>query len=121
MLKNNIHHCCKFNFTFIFIADLLNVNNKHFKTYLPEIYPKELELKETTESESSCSFLDLLLYADESQLKHKLCDKRHDFNFPIVNYSFLDSNIPTSPAYGVYISRLVCFARICTKFEDFAI
>ena len=43
-----------------------------------------------------------------------------NFDFDIVNYPFLDSNIPTSPAYGVYVSRLVNFARICTEFDAFA-
>ena len=32
----------------------------------------------------------------------------------------MDSNIPMSPAYGVYVSRLIAFARICTEFQDFA-
>ena len=53
-------------------------------------------------------------------LKSKLYDKRDDFNFHIVNYPFLDSNIPKNPAYGVYVSRLVCFARACSEFDDFA-
>ena len=30
------------------------------------------------------------------------------------------SNIPQNPAYGVYVSRLVCFARACSEFDDFA-
>ena len=121
LTKKNIHHAQCFNLTVRFIDDLLTVNNKYFRTYLPQIYPKELELKETTESNLKCSFLDLLLFSDDNQLKFKLYDKRDDFDFDIVNYPFIDSNIPTSPAYGVYVSRLVCFARICTEFGDFAI
>ena len=31
----------------------------------------------------------------------------------------MDSNIPTNPAYGVYISQLVRYARICTSKVDF--
>ena len=31
----------------------------------------------------------------------------------------MDSNIPINPAYGVYVSRLIAFARICTDFKDF--
>ena len=31
----------------------------------------------------------------------------------------MDSNIPESPAYGVYISRLVAYARACTNIDDF--
>ena len=31
----------------------------------------------------------------------------------------MDSNIPTNPAYGVCISQLVRYARICTYKVDF--
>jgi len=40
-------------------------------------------------------------------LTTKLYDKRDDFNFFIVKYPFLDSNIPSSPAYGIYMSQLI--------------
>ena len=40
----------------------------------------------------------------EGQLRTKRYDKRDDFNFPIVNFPFICSNIPAAPAYGVYIS-----------------
>ena len=32
-------------------------------------------------------------------------DKRDNFNFKIVNIPFLNSNIPTNLAYGVYVGR----------------
>jgi hypothetical protein len=52
-------------------------------------------------------FLDLHLEIDsEGRLRTKLYDKRDDFNFPIVNFPFICSNIPAAPAYGVYISHL---------------
>ncbi len=77
-------------------------------------------LKETTESVNSCSHLDLFLFRGENdRLKSKIYDKRDDFSFKIVNYPFLDSNIPIPPAYGVYVSRLVCFARACSDMSDF--
>ena len=46
-------------------------------------------------------------------------DKREDFAFRIVNFPHMDSNIPANPAYGVYISQLVRYARICTSKVDF--
>ena len=46
-------------------------------------------------------------------------DKRDDFAFRIVNFPHMDSNIPANPAYGVYISQLVRYARICTSKVDF--
>ena len=33
--------------------------------------------------------------------------KRDDFDFPIVNFPYLSSNIPESPAYGVFVSQLI--------------
>ena len=49
----------------------------------------------------------------------QLYDKRDDFNFPIVNFPYLGSNIPESPAYGVFVSQLIRYARVCSKYEDF--
>ena len=46
-------------------------------------------------------------------------NKRDDFAFWIVNFPHMDSNIPANPAYGVYISQLVRYARICTSKVDF--
>ena len=39
-------------------------------------------------------------------------DKRNDFNFEIVNSSFLDGDTPFSPSYVVDISQLIRFARV---------
>ena len=120
MAKDKNYHARSFNLTFRYIDDLLSVNNKHLKDYITSIYPSDLELKETTESNITCSFLDLLLFSDGGILKSKVYDKRDDFNFDIVNYPYISSNIPINPAYGVYVSRLTAFARNCTDFKDFA-
>ena len=46
-------------------------------------------------------------------------DKRDDFNFPIVNFPFICSNIPAAPAYGVYIPQLIRYSRACGSYQDF--
>ena len=75
---------------------------------------------DTSESSCSASYLDLLLeYDTEEKLQLKLYDKRDDFNFPIVNFPFLCSNIPSSPAYGVYVSQLIRYARASNQYESF--
>ena len=64
--------------------------------------------------------IDLHLEFDEDgKLLTRLYDKRGDFDFPIVNYPYLSSNIPESPAYGVFVSPLIRYARVCSKYEDF--
>ena len=56
----------------------LSINNSRFAEFLPLIYPPELEIKETTDTASSASFLDLYLEFDDSgQLNTKIYDKLH--------------------------------------------
>jgi hypothetical protein len=56
----------------------------------------------------SASFLDLYLEFDDSgQLSTRIYDKLDNFNFKIINFPNMCSNIPASPAYGVYISQLI--------------
>ena len=90
----------QFNFTYRYIDDVLSLNNTKFAVYLEFIYPCELEIKETSETAASSSYLDcyLYMYIDNGKLPTKLYDKRDDFNFPIVNFPFLSSNIPSAPA-----------------------
>jgi hypothetical protein len=83
------------------------------------IYPIELEIKDTTDTDRSASYLDLHLEIDsEGRLRMKFYDKRDDFNFPIVNFPFICSNIPAAPAYGVYMSQLIRYSRACGSYQD---
>ena len=54
-----IHEARAFNFTCRYIDDVLSINKSRFAEFLPLIYPPELEVKETTDTASSASFLDL--------------------------------------------------------------
>ena len=36
----------------------------------------------------------------------------------LVNFPYLSRNIPEFPAYGVFISQLIHYARVCSKYED---
>ena len=46
-------------------------------------------------------------------------DKRDDFDFDIVNFPFLDGDVPRRTAYGVYISQLIIFARASSNLRYF--
>ena len=41
------------------------------------------------------------------------------FDFPIVNFPFICSNIAAAPVYGVYISQLIRNSRACGSYQDF--
>ena len=109
-----------FNFIYRYIDDVISLNNPNFGDYLEVIYPTELEVKDTTESINSASYLDLQLEFDiQGKLNLKLYDKRDDFNFPIVNFPFLSSNILASPVYGVCVSQLIRYARASSECRRF--
>ena len=98
----------------------LSLNNSRFGDFIDRIYPIEFEIKETTDTDTSASYIGLHLEIDnEGRLRTKLYDKRDDFNFPIVNFPFLCSNIPAVPAYGVFISPLIRYSRACGSYQDF--
>ena len=45
--------------------------------------------------------------------------KSNDSDFEIVNFPFLNGDVPRSPSYGVYISQFIHFARVCSNIDDF--
>jgi hypothetical protein len=111
-----------FNSTFRYIDDVLSINNNQFHSYVDSIYLNELEIKDTMECSTSASYLDVLLKLDTNgKITTQLYDKRDDLNFSIVNFSYLCSNIPASPAYGVYISHLIRCARACSTYDEFLV
>ena len=111
LIKSGKRHLPKpFCFTYRYIDDVLSIYK--FGDYINIIYPVELEIKDTTNADHHALYLDLLLKYDKfHRLQVKLYDKRDDFNFDIVNFPFLCSNIPQSPAYGVFVSQLIRYAR----------
>jgi hypothetical protein len=58
---NNKKLAVSFNHTFRYIDNVLSIINHNFHSYVDLIYPDELEIKDTTESEKSASYLDILL------------------------------------------------------------
>ena len=81
------------------------LDNSRFVDFADRIYPIQLEIKDTIDTDRSASYLDLHLEIDsEGRLRTKLYDKRDDFNFLIVNFPFICNNIPAASVYGVYIS-----------------
>ena len=120
-MKQDMTKAVSFGYTFRYIDDLFSVNNDSFEEYISSIYPSELELKDTTMASNEVCYLDTRIkQGDDSTPYHiSVYDKRDDFDFRIVNFSHMDSNIPANPAYGTYISQLVRYARICTSKADF--
>ena len=108
-----------FNTTSRYLDDILNINNVYFDNMVSQIYTSELQLNKTSTSDTEAAFLDLHLSTTNDIVFTKIYDKRDDFDFEIVNFPFLDGDVPRSTYYGVYISQLICLARASSYVADF--
>ena len=84
-----------------------------------EIFPSELRLNKANSSDTDAPFLDLRVTISDGLVTSKIYDKRDDFDFDIVNFPFLVGDVPRAPSYGVYISKLIRFARLSSHVADF--
>ena len=83
------------------------------------IYPVELQLDKANSSDTEALFLDLNLSISNGTVSTKIYDKRDDFDFDIVNFPFLDGEVPRRTSYGVYISQRIRFSRASSNVSDF--
>ena len=78
---------------------------------LIHIYLIELEIKNTTYTARSASYLDLYLETDnEARLRG---GRKKWLTFLTRNVSLVCSSIPPAPVYGVCISQLLRYSRAC--------
>ena len=108
-----------FNTTSRYLDDISNINNVYFDNMVSRIYPSELQLNKTNTSDTEAAFSDLHLSILNDIVSTKIYDKREDLDFDIFNFPFFDGDVPRSTSYGVYISKLIRFARTSTHVADF--
>ena len=82
----------------------IQIDNPYFEGMVNQIHPPELQLNKANTSDTEALFLDLHLSISNGFVSSKIYDKRDDFDFDIVNFPFLDGDVPRRPSYGVYIS-----------------
>ena len=73
-----------------------------------QIYPPELQLNKANISDTEDPFLDLHVHLSVANgfVSSKIYDKRNDFDFDIVNFPFLDGDVPRRASYGVQYTFL---------------
>ena len=104
-----------FNTTFRYLDDILNINNVYFDIMVSQIYSSKLQLNKANTSDTEAAFLDLHLSISNDIVSTKIYDKGDDFDYEIVNFPFLDGDVPRSTSYGVYISQLIRLALLLTS------
>ena len=100
----------------MYIGDIRSINNPDFANWIPLIYPQRTWDKGNYRN---MVLHDITSNDTNGQPSIRRYDKGDDYNFAIINCPHLDSNIPTAPAYGVYISQLVRYARACSLYPDY--
>ena len=105
----------RFNLSYKYVDDVLFINNPEFENYLSQMYLDEHDI---TENSTSASYLDSLMSIGRDGQLHISID---NFNFHIINFQFLRSNILPSPAYGVFISHIIRYAWPCSSYEYFTL
>ena len=108
-----------FNSTSRYLDDFLNIDNPYFAGMVNQIYPPELQLNKANASDTEAAFLDLHLSVCDGFVATNIYDKRDDFDFDIVNFPFLNGDVPRRPSYGVYNSQLIRFLSGCSHVTDF--
>ena len=66
------------------------------------------------------TFLDLDVTVHQGNFNFKVFHKIDLFNFDVVSYPFLDSNIPQRICYNTFFSQLIRFTRISSTLSAFA-
>ena len=88
-----------FNTTSRYLDNILNINNVYFDNMVGHIYPSELQLIKANTSDTEAAFLNLHLSISIDIVSTKINDKRNEFDFEIVNFPFLDGDVPRSTSY----------------------
>ena len=108
-----------FNSTSRYLDDLLNIDNIYFEKIVNRIYPVELQLNKANSSDTEAPFLGFEFIHFCGTVSTKIYDKRDEFDFDIVNFPFLDGDVPRRTSYGIYISQLIRFSRASSNVSDF--
>ena len=93
----------------------MNIDNTYFDGLISQISPPELQLNKANSSDTETAFLDLHLSIVDWFISCKIYDKRDDFDFEIVNFPFLDGDVPRAASYG----QLIRFAKVSSHVTDF--
>ena len=97
---------------YVFATAMWLCQDKKFIGDVRGIYPSELNVEKANRLDNQADYLDLtFIIGNNNRLYTKLYAKRDDFNFHIVNFPFLSSNIPLA-------LHMVCIFRSLSDRQD---
>jgi hypothetical protein len=104
------------------LSYLYYIQGPVFHNYVHLIYPNELKIKDTTDSDMYLLHI-LILYLTLTWMAdwqlHYMTNVMI-LTLQSLGFPFLCHNIPLSAAYGVYISQLIQYTRACGIYQNFS-
>ena len=114
----NLLHKLKYNSRYI--DDIITPNVENFLEIAKHIYPTEIPLEQTDNDSLHDTFLDLDITVVNNRFCFKVFHKVDLFDFEVISFPFLESNIPQHICYNTFFSQLVRFSTICSNTSGFA-
>lgn len=103
-----------------YIDDIGVANFLDFGNIAKDIYPRSLILNKSNNSSIlNSSFLDLNVSVCDNEFVTKVYNKIDDYDFRVITFPFLESNIVTTVCYSVFFGEVLRYLRICSKLGDF--
>ena len=102
----------------IAVCNMGNIND--FIRCSKDIYPDSIPLTSGSIENHRDTFLDLDVNIEEGSFVTKIYHKVDDFDFEVVSFPFITSNLSERVTYNSFYSQLLRFFTVCTKYGDFA-
>ena len=96
-----------FNSTSRYLDDLLNIDYPYFEGMVKQIYPPKPQLNKANTIDTEAPFLHLHISIANEFVSSNIYDKDDAFDYDIVNFLFLDGDVPRRATYGVYIQSAI--------------
>ena len=117
--QNNVSLASKFAPISRYLDDIITVNFDDFGKVAKDIYPTELLLEKNTGDGKSDTFLDLDIHVSDGQYNINIYNKTDYFNFHVISFPFLDSNISNNVCYNAFSSQLFRFCKLVSSVSHF--
>ena len=102
----------------IAVCNMGSIND--FMGYSTNIYPASIPLTFGSLDNQRDTFLDLDINIEGTGFVTKVYHKVDDFDFEVISFPFVNSNLSERVTYNAFFSQLLRFFTICTKYCDFA-
>ena len=102
-----------------YVDDLSVFNYLNFANLISDIYPVDLVMERSGDDNKDINYLDIRIKISNSIISTEVYNKVEDFNFPVVMYTFPNSNMPINIGYNVFYGQLLRYSVICSHVSTF--